>query len=224
MLISYTCPKHLVILFSFSVPVILPGFLENSLWCVISFIFYLLQKHFGVLRVKLGEENKLVQKEVSHTECSSVLHALLLAQDHVPQQPPQSACEVRRCFKAHFPFFCADQSLCYHEEQRLHIKQKLHQLEVLYLHKMGRLYFLIPSTGVLHSQVSADVTIVVFKCMISYLVSSCLPLIMFAWWPGIVKKALWLEKSQKICTEQSWLTWISFGLLEKLSFWNLVLF
>lgn len=172
MLTFYACPKPLIMLFSFSIPIVLPGHLVNFLLCVISFIFYLLLKHFGTVRIKLGGKKNLPKGRYPMV-C-------------VPQFAPGSATDPRpfptvtsklrlwgqMLFQVHFLFFWADQSLCYCEEQTLYIKQKLHQLEVVYLHKMWSLYFLIPSTGFLHSELFADVTSVV-KRMITW---SLLPL------------------------------------------------
>lgn len=76
MLTFYACPKPLIMLFSFSIPIVLPGHLVNFLLCVISFIFYLLLKHFGTVRIKLGEENKLAQRQVSHGLCAPVCSRL----------------------------------------------------------------------------------------------------------------------------------------------------
>lgn len=172
---------------------------------VVCYYFYFLpfDKALWHAQSKDGEENKLSQREVSHSLAGDIQFAPGSADD----QRHFLSLWGRMLFRVHFLSFRADQSLCYHEEQRWYIKQKLHQLEVLYLHKTWSLHFLIPSTGFLHSQVSADVTIVVFKCMITpvpYLISSCLLLMtsgLFAWGFGIAIKALSLQKSQKTRTE-----------------------
>lgn len=188
-------PYYIILIFNTHYFTRLSG--KLSAVCGFSLYFLPFTKTFFSVWVKPGEESKLPQalhgpvcsrlcrwpKTISHRN----LHIQLVRLDAV---------------SVHFLSFWADQSLCYHEEERPYIKQKLHQLTVPYLHTMWSLYFLIPSTGFLRAEVSADVTTVVFKCMITpvpYLVSSCLPLMtsgLFTWGLGNEIKALWLQKSE----------------------------